>query len=377
MDIFYQISKPRFILLLTSISLYVNKAYTIASPLSHNRRSRVISLTHSCMQQQFPPSNRARLTMRARLLQRHPLRRALPLVELAADPIPVADVDGRVRAGREALERERELGGHGARGARVVREGAVVHVVGRVAREVVAGVLGGAGAGEEARGRDAELEEADVVAGGAEAAVEGLAGARRQEVVVQLGRPELVARVVALVDGERREWRPDHVVVEVEPDAVGVGGRQARRVEERADQAALLGPPPREAHLVREAGVLRERRRDLQQRRRPGPVVVDAGAGLHRVQVRAQHHHVVGVALAGLGEDVPGLAVLEDGVDGEVHLELLVARREALLPPLSHLFPDGAHGHQEADVLGAERRLRGRALHLVVQDDGFRAGRLG
>lgn len=69
---------------------------------------------------------------------------------------------------RHALERERELGGGAGRRLGVDRDGVPVDVLNVVALKVVAGVLGGAGAGEEAGGGDSEVEEADVVRRGAE-----------------------------------------------------------------------------------------------------------------------------------------------------------------------------------------------------------------
>ena len=79
--------------------------------------------------------------------------------------------------------------------------------------------------------------------------------------------------------------------------------RKAVDVGLRTEQAALLGTPPCEAHRV--LGLeLRHLLGDLEQCSRAAAVVVDAGARLHRVEVRAGHDDVVVVRAGQLRDDV-------------------------------------------------------------------------
>ncbi|TKW49500.1 hypothetical protein CTA1_1340 [Colletotrichum tanaceti] len=300
-----------------------------------------------------------------------------PLLELAADGVAAAAGRGGVgAAGQAGGQVVGEVGGDAGGGPRVDGDGVPVDVVEGVAGEVVAGVGRGAGAGEDAGGGDAELEEADVVGAGAEAAERGGLALGGDVVVEGLGA-EPVARVVAEVDVVDRVDGADHVVVPVEADGVGLGLGQVGGVVEGADEAALLGAPPDEADLVLEAAVLLEGAGDLEQGRGAAAVVVDAGAGLDAVEVGAQHDDVVRVALLGLGDDVPRLALVPDGVDEEVHLERL-AGGQARPPGGGVLEGHEAHGHQQAQVLGAQGgRANVAAGGLVVQDDADGAGRLG
>lgn len=102
------------------------------------------------------------MLMRARLRSLDLRNRRLPAQKLRLGPLR-----GRRRRvpRRHALERERELTGGAPRRLSVDGNGIPVNVVNVIALEVVAGVLRGAGAGEEAGGGDAEVEEADVVGG--------------------------------------------------------------------------------------------------------------------------------------------------------------------------------------------------------------------
>lgn len=105
------------------------------------------------------------MLMRARPRSLNLRNRRLPAQKLRLGPLRRRR--RRVPRGH-ALQRERELGGGAAGRLGVDGDGVPVDIVNVVALEVVAGVLGGAGAGEEAGGGDAEVEEADVVGGGAE-----------------------------------------------------------------------------------------------------------------------------------------------------------------------------------------------------------------
>src|SRR5690606_21462505 len=139
--------------------------------------------------------------------------------------------------------------------------------------------------------------------------------------------------------------------------------------KERPDQARLLSPPPAEPHLVRETWVLGEAPQDLQQRRSTATVIVDPRSGLHAIEMRAQEDDVVRVSLLGLGEHVPRLALLEDGVDKQRDLELL-AVGDAGLPPLSHLPRDHGGWDDVEPVLGAKGgALVGGARLMVIEDD--------
>lgn len=94
-----------------------------------------------------------------------------PLVE-AANHGPLAARVGRsLGAGRHAVQAQRELRRRSSGGLGVEGDGLPVDVGEVVAQLVVAGILGCAGAGEDAGRRDAELEEGDVVRRGSEAAV--------------------------------------------------------------------------------------------------------------------------------------------------------------------------------------------------------------
>jgi hypothetical protein len=68
----------------------------------------------------------------------------------------------------------------------------------------------------------------------------------------------------------------NHVVVVVEPDAVGLLLVQLRGVVERANKAAFLSTPPGETELVLEALVVLDRLGDLEQRSSAASVVTVA-----------------------------------------------------------------------------------------------------
>lgn len=111
---------------------------------------------------------------------------------------------------------------------------------------------------------------------------------------------------------------------------------------------------------------MRQRGRDLEQRQRARPVVVDARALGDAVAVPAEHHAVVRVAAGGLRDDVGRLDVGDDGVDvrdrvdGCAGAQLLQVRRGVRV------------GEAEGgDVVFRRRAERaGQAAGVVVVDDG-------
>lgn len=192
----------------------------------------------------------------------------------------------------------------------------------------------------------------------------GLAG--RLEAVKEL----LGANFLAPVDGERRVRRAYHVIVEVIPDLVGLLGRELAGVVERPDQADLLGAPPPEPHLVLDVLVLDETLQDNEEGGGPAPVVIHPRTCLHTIQMGSQKDDVVGVSRLGLGDDVPGLTLLEDGVDEQRH-SYLVAIREAFLPLGADLERDHGSGDDIEPVLRTQSgaTVLGSGI-FVVQDGG-------
>ena len=87
------------------------------------------------------------------------------------------------------------------------------------------------------------------------------------------------------------------------------GVAQCEHVEGRAEQAGLLRAEPDEAHRVARLDLL-HLLGDLEDRARAGAVVVDAGAVLDAVEVRADDDDVV-VAAGRLGDHVPRREMLE------------------------------------------------------------------
>lgn len=189
------------------------------------------------------------------------------------------------------------------------------------------------------------------------------------DVVVDGLGAELVTLVVAevhIVDGVDGA---NHVVVPVKANGVSLRLGQLSSVVERSDETALLSAPPNEADLVLEARVLLEGAGDLKESASTGAVVVNTGPGLDRVQVSAENNDVVRVALLGLGDDVPGLALIPLGIDEKGDLEGLTGL-EALLPGGGNLERDKTDGHQQAQILGAQGgRTDVGARSLVVEND--------
>jgi hypothetical protein len=96
-----------------------------------------------------------------------------PLGEVAGDAALARGVDaGRVTRG-DAVEAVGQLSGRATSRLGVHNESLPADVVDVVTSQMVAGVLGGTGTGEDARRGDTELEEADVIRGGTEGAILG------------------------------------------------------------------------------------------------------------------------------------------------------------------------------------------------------------
>lgn len=236
--------------------------------------------------------------MRARLGVRGVLLDGGPALELPPDGPGVPLGGAGLLAGRNAVEAEGQAGGQATGGLCVDGQGVPVDVLEVVAGQVVAGVGGGAGSGEDAGGGDAALQEAVVVAVGGE----GLKGgglAVGGQVVGQVLRAHGAAleEVGVLVDDELGEGGADHVKVGVEADLVGLLLAHLARgsVKVGTDQTGLLSTPPDETELVLEAAVLLDRTHDLEQSRGSGAVVVDTRAGLDRVEMGTENDDTVGV----------------------------------------------------------------------------------
>src|ERR687894_248494 len=211
----------------------------------------------------------------------------------------------RARGGRRGGLLLRPLGQDGRRVGRGVRErveGILAEVVYVVAGQVVAGVEGRAGlpaervllpfglrglrAGEEAARRDALVLEGAVV----RAAFERRVGLGRDVPGLEVRSEDVLDLVRPLVDGVDGVWGAGHVEVEVGGDVLDLALFQVLDVVPGAEEPDLLGPPEREADPV--AGLcvqLGAPERDLEHRRRPRAVVVDAWPLGHGIQVRPDH----------------------------------------------------------------------------------------
>jgi hypothetical protein len=85
--------------------------------------------------------------------------------------------------------------------------------------------------------------------------------------------------------------------------------------------------------------------------------------------VGAEDDDVVGIAFLCLGDDVPRLARLEDGVDEEGGLQLLAGCKTGF-PGRADLEGDDAGGDELSDIRSTKGgRAVGRAGRLVVEDD--------
>ena len=282
-----------------------------------------------------------------------------------------------------------------------------VDVVDRVAGQVVAVVVLLAGraavdrrlvrgldalrAGEQTTGRDLRLDERAVVGTAAERGLRGGQPDATEVVVedpldltrtvgaVRRPRTDRVLGVVPVVDEPDVVRRADHVEVEVERDRVLLGLAQPADVVARAEQPELLGTPEREPDLVpRLEPPVGDRLGDLQDTRRTGPVVVDAGPARDAVEVGADDDHVVRVASGRLGEDVVGRPGLVDPVDPHPGL----GPRRAVEDAVAEVVADRERraDHRDADSRRAQRSGHGggaAGLPLVEDDHGGGACGLG
>src|SRR5690606_7044727 len=226
------------------------------------------------------------------------------------------------------------------------------------------------GPGEQTAGRDADRDELAVVGAAVEAGAFGLhalLGERGHEVRLDLGGAlrtrtgAFPVGVVAVVDEVAGVRRADHVEVQVERDVQLLFEGQALHVLGGADQAGLLGTPPREADRVLHVRGTAHAQGGFQQSGAPGAVVVDAGPFRDAVQVGTGHHDVVGAPGAGLGDDVAGGDALQPGLD--VQLDLGTGLPGQLLPDLL-----GDAGGGDAGVLRVAEGAVERAVHVVVDD---------
>lgn len=111
--------------------------------------------------------------MRARLLQNHTLLSSGPLLEALGDLHPASQVRGGGVPDRDTVQRQRQLCCQSPCGLGVDGNGVKVDIGDGVAGEMVAGVCGSTGAGEDAARWDAEVEEADVVRASSERSSQG------------------------------------------------------------------------------------------------------------------------------------------------------------------------------------------------------------
>lgn len=237
------------------------------------------------------------------------------------------------------------------------------------------------GAGEQPAEGDAVFEELCVV--GAEV---DLGAFRRRIAQLEVGAQQtldggragrpLQAEVgaIAVVDEVAVVRRTDHVDVQVGLDAPLLLIRQLRDVVGRANQPGLLGTPPGKTHFILRPG-LTHQQCHFQQRGAAGPVVVDAGAFEHRIQMRADHDHVARVTAAGFGQQVVGLGLLAHHID--VHAQL----QARSLRPGHAVVVGGEHHWNAAAVVLAQGRdqqpLAVLGVALIEDDCPRRTGRRG
>ena len=170
---------------------------------------------------------------------------------------------------------------------------------------------------------------------------------------------------VAVIDEVAEVRRADHVEVQVGLDLLLLFRGEVLHVVGRAHQAGFLGAPPGEAHLV-DRQRLGQQHGHLQLGGAARTVVVDTGAFEHRVEVRADHHHVVRVAATGLGDHVVGLGLLAYHIDHQVQLQV-----RGLRP--GHAVVVGGEDHRDAALVGLAYGDVLQALAVVgvalVEDD--------
>ncbi len=137
---------------------------------------------------------------------------------------------------------------------------------------------------------------------------------------------------------------------------------QGGNIFRRPRQHRVLGPPEAEPHGVGDLRLAAERRGGLQQRGHAGAVVVDAGTVGNGVQMRARHHHVVGVAGLGLCHHVSRLHHGRLGVERQQDRRVGAAQRGV------GVLVDDPDGHlQTLVVAGCEQPLR--AARPLTADD--------
>lgn len=291
---------------------------------------------------------------------------ASPLSQAAGDATLGPGVDVGLLTGRDGTGVEGERGNGTASGLGVDGDGLPVDVVDAVTGQVVAAVLGSTGTGEETGGGDTELEEGDVVRGGAEATVLSR-NTLGYEVVVEDVATNLVGVGVS-IDGVGGVDGTNHVVVEVELDGISLSLGEGSTIVVGATETALLSTPPGETDLVLEALVLLDGASKLEEGSAAAAVVVDTGTLLDTVQVGTEDDDAVWVTLLGLGDDVPGLAVLGDGIDDEGDAEAL-ASDDGSVPLVALLVGDDTDRGDGAVVISAEGGSTDAVAGHVVDED--------
>ncbi|RBQ68193.1 hypothetical protein VDGD_21604 [Verticillium dahliae] len=282
------------------------------------------------------------------------------------------------RLGHELDAVRRQNADDVGRGLGVGEERLRVGVVNVVARLVVASVLLGTRAREEAaNGLLDDLLEGNVIGAARETD-----GARLDTLGLKVVEEELLNSLraggaagtdigtVAVKDA--KEAARDHVKVDVEKQVINLGRGHVVYVKLAAPEAVLLGTPPREPHLEigREA---RQGLGELENEGRAGAVIVDAGPGLDRVEMRADHDDVARVATLGLCNDVLRDALFNELRDLEVRRDSL-ARVEARLDGTARTLINQQGGNILDGVGQRERAGRQLGRVRIVNGDGNGAG---
>lgn len=137
-------------------------------------------------------------------------------------------------------------------------------------------------------------------------------------------------------------------------------------------ETVLLGAPEAEAEL-QTGVVLLCAGEELEDHGGTGAVVIDTRAGLDTVQMGAHDDDGIGVAALGLGDNVPGLAVLNGLLLLEEDVDLL-ASLETGLPGQSVGAEDEAGRAVGNRVRGREGASGGLGLNVVVDNNGRGTG---
>src|SRR3712207_2001475 len=210
------------------------------------------------------------------------------------------------------------------------------------------------GAGEQAAAGDAFVDKRLVVRAAVEGRGLGLEAAGGEVVVEDPldlgGAVRAGARLVgavAVVDEAHVVRRAEHVEVEVHHDVAQAFFAHLADVVGGADEARLLRAPEREADLVARLYVeLGHLLGDLQDARRARPVVVYAGALIHRVEVGAHDHGAARGAFCRPADHVARGALLHEGLGRDAH------HRVALLVDVVELFADLEARADDRDLEG-------------------------